>query len=122
MKSDLAIVQFFKHFQRTVDDKRANESKSNFDITQRMSVLKVKLPLLIHARDIYTETIFDLFEKQWEKSLLVSIKSFNDGGDYYKYNVSTHGSGREHAVVMNQNDGGDYYKYLYFWVYCVVML
>ncbi|XP_075093778.1 protein FAR1-RELATED SEQUENCE 5-like [Nicotiana tabacum] len=100
LKSDLDIVQFFKHFQRAIDDKCANESKSNFDITQRISVLKVKLPLLIHAREIYNVTIFDLFEKKWERSLLVSINGFHDEGEFCKYNVSTHGSRREHVVVV----------------------
>ncbi|XP_075089661.1 protein FAR1-RELATED SEQUENCE 5-like isoform X2 [Nicotiana tabacum] len=100
LKSDLDIVQFFKHFQRVVDDKRANENKSNFDMTQRIFVLKVKLPLLIHVREIYTATIFDLFEKEWEKSLLVSINGFHDEGELCKYNVSTHGNRREHVVAV----------------------
>ncbi|KAK4731614.1 hypothetical protein R3W88_024602 [Solanum pinnatisectum] len=54
LKSDLDIVQFFKHFERSVDDKRTNENKSNFDMTQSIPILKVKLPLLIHAREVYT--------------------------------------------------------------------
>ncbi|KAM3302419.1 protein FAR1-RELATED SEQUENCE 5-like isoform X1 [Capsicum chacoense] len=80
LKSDLDIVQFFKHFERAVDDNRANEGKSK-----------------------YTATIFDLFEKQWEKSLLVSVNNFCDEGDCYKYNVRTHESDREHTVAMNQS-------------------
>nr|XP_016484692.1 PREDICTED: protein FAR1-RELATED SEQUENCE 12-like [Nicotiana tabacum] len=72
----------FKHFQRAIDDKRANENKSNFDMTKRISVLNVKLPLLIHAREIYTATIFDLFEKEWEKSLLISINGFHDEEEF----------------------------------------
>nr|XP_033517423.1 protein FAR1-RELATED SEQUENCE 5-like [Nicotiana tomentosiformis] len=99
-KSDLDIVQFFKHFQRAVDDKCANESKLNFDMTQRIFVLKVKLPLLIYTREIYTATIFDLFEKKWEKSLLVSINGFHDEGEFLKYIVSTHGSCMEHVVLV----------------------
>ncbi|KAK6785972.1 hypothetical protein RDI58_014497 [Solanum bulbocastanum] len=54
LKSDLDIVQFFKHFERSVDDKRTNENKSNFDMTQSIPIFKVKLPLLIHAREVYT--------------------------------------------------------------------
>lgn len=61
LKSYLDIIQFFENFQRVADDKRANKRKSNFDMTQRMSVLKVKITLLIHARDKYNETIFNLF-------------------------------------------------------------
>ncbi|PHU13138.1 hypothetical protein BC332_20068 [Capsicum chinense] len=80
LKSDLDIVQFFKHFERAVDDNRANERKSK-----------------------YTATIFDLFEKQWEKSLLVSVNNFCDEGDCYKYNVRTHESDREYTVAMNQS-------------------
>ncbi|KAM3343126.1 hypothetical protein P3S68_028092 [Capsicum galapagoense] len=64
LKFDLDIVQFFKHFQRLVDDKRVNENKSNFDMTQRIPILKVKLSLLIHAREVYTPTIFNMFQNE----------------------------------------------------------
>ncbi|XP_060200856.1 protein FAR1-RELATED SEQUENCE 5-like [Lycium barbarum] len=103
LKSDLDIVQFFKHFQRSVDDKRANENKSNFDMTQRIPILKVKLPLLIHAREVYTPTIFDMFQNEWERSLLVSIKDSYSEGELCTYNVSTLGSVKEHAVTVKQS-------------------
>ncbi|XP_009801826.2 protein FAR1-RELATED SEQUENCE 5-like [Nicotiana sylvestris] len=102
LKSDLDIVQFFKHFQRSVDDKRANENKSNFDMTQRISILKVKFPLLVHAREVYTPTIFDMFQNEWERSLLVYIKSSSDEGELCTYNVSTHGSVKEHVVTVKR--------------------
>ncbi|XP_060213351.1 protein FAR1-RELATED SEQUENCE 5-like [Lycium barbarum] len=103
LKSDLDIVQFLKHFQRSVDDKRTNENKSNFDMTQRIPILKVKLPLLIHARDVYTPTIFDMFQNEWERSLLVSVKDFHDEGDSCTYNVGTYGSAKEHAITVKRS-------------------
>ncbi|KAF3674233.1 hypothetical protein FXO37_06490 [Capsicum annuum] len=84
-------------------EKRTNENKSNFDMTQRIPILKVKLSLLIHARDIYTPTIFDIFQNEWERSLLVSVKDIHDEGDFCTYNVRTYGSVKEHAIIMKRS-------------------
>ena len=61
LKFDLDSVQFFKHFQRAVDDVCYNEVCANYDMSQKIPTLKVNVPLLRHARDIYTRTIFIMF-------------------------------------------------------------
>ncbi|KAK6774318.1 hypothetical protein RDI58_029557 [Solanum bulbocastanum] len=103
LKSDLDIVQFFKHFERSVDDKRTNENKSNFDMTQSIPILKVKLPLLIHAREVYTPTIFDMFQSEWERSLLISVNDSYNEGELCTYNVSMLGSVKEHVVTVKRS-------------------
>ncbi|KAM3238321.1 protein FAR1-RELATED SEQUENCE 5-like [Capsicum annuum] len=103
LKSDLDIVQFFKYFQRSVDDKRVNENKSNFDMTQKIPNLKVKLPLRIHAREVYTPTIFDIFQNEWERSLLISIKDCYDEGEVCTYSVSSLGSVKKHVVTVKRH-------------------
>ena len=67
LKSDLDIVQFFKHFQRAVDDVRYNEVCANYDMSQKIPTLKVNVPLLRHARDIYTGAVFTMFQDEFEK-------------------------------------------------------
>ena len=66
LKFDLDIVQFFKHFQRAVDDVRYNEVCANYDISQKIPTLKVNVPLLRDARDIYTGTVFIMFQDEFE--------------------------------------------------------
>ncbi|XP_060210284.1 protein FAR1-RELATED SEQUENCE 1-like [Lycium barbarum] len=75
--------------ERSVDDKRTSENKSNFAMTQRIPILKVKLPLLMHARK--------------ERSLPVSIKSSCDKEELCTYNVSPLGSVKEHAVTVKRS-------------------
>ena len=45
LKYDLDIVQFFKLFQRVVDDVRYNEVYANNDMSQKIPTLKVNVPL-----------------------------------------------------------------------------
>ncbi|XP_047253883.1 protein FAR1-RELATED SEQUENCE 5-like isoform X2 [Capsicum annuum] len=103
LKSDLDIVQFFKYFQRSINDKRVNENKSNFDMTQKIPILKVKLPLMIHVREVYSPTIFDIFQNEWERSLLVSIKDCYDEGEVYTYKVSSLGTVKKHVITVKRS-------------------
>ena len=67
LKSDLDIVQFFKHFQRAVDDVCYNEVRANYDMSRKIPILKVNAPLLRHARDIYIGTVFIMFQDEFKK-------------------------------------------------------
>ncbi|KAL6969799.1 hypothetical protein U1Q18_029512 [Sarracenia purpurea var. burkii] len=42
-------------------------------MSQRIPILKVNVPILMHARTVYTEAILDMFQDEYEKSLLVVI-------------------------------------------------
>ncbi|KAL6952755.1 hypothetical protein U1Q18_050277 [Sarracenia purpurea var. burkii] len=42
-------------------------------MSQRIPLLKVNVPILMHARTVYTEAILDMFQDEYEKSLLVVI-------------------------------------------------
>ncbi|XP_030936182.1 protein FAR1-RELATED SEQUENCE 5-like [Quercus lobata] len=58
-----------------VDDVRYNEVCANYDMSQKIPTLKVNVPLLKHARDIYTGAIFTMFQDEFEKSLMVVVDS-----------------------------------------------
>ncbi|XP_019265391.1 PREDICTED: protein FAR1-RELATED SEQUENCE 1-like [Nicotiana attenuata] len=43
-----------------------------------------------------------MFQNEWERSLLIYIKSSSDEGELCTYNVSTHGSVKEHVVTVKR--------------------
>ncbi|XP_050241953.1 protein FAR1-RELATED SEQUENCE 5-like [Quercus robur] len=101
LKSDLDIVQFFKHFQRAVDDVRYNEVCANYDMSQKIPTLKVNVPLLRHARDIYTGAVFTMFQDEFEKSLMVVVDTFHQSGPVSTYKVHNCEGSRQHTVTSS---------------------
>jgi zinc finger SWIM domain-containing protein 3 len=101
LKSDLDLVQFFKHFQRAVDDLRYNEVCANYDMSQKIPTLKVNVPLLRHARDIYTGAIFIMFQDEFEKSLMVVVDTFHQSGPVSVYKVHNCEDSRQHTVTSS---------------------
>nr|XP_016514616.1 PREDICTED: protein FAR1-RELATED SEQUENCE 5-like [Nicotiana tabacum] len=51
LQSDYNLVQFFKHYDRAIEDKRYNELQDTCDASQRLPVLKAKVLILFHARE-----------------------------------------------------------------------
>ncbi|KAM3325841.1 hypothetical protein P3S67_000966 [Capsicum chacoense] len=80
LKFDLDIVQFYKHFKRSVDDKRANESKSNFNMTQRISMLKILDTLNVKDK-IPNYYIVKRWKKDATNLMAMEIKDSTEGSD-----------------------------------------
>ncbi|XP_043714901.1 protein FAR1-RELATED SEQUENCE 5-like [Telopea speciosissima] len=78
LKSTLDIVQFFKHFERVVDAKRANELKAEFDsrnnLPRRVNLVS---PVIKQAAEVYTPLTFELFQEQmdWLSACLIKNKN-----------------------------------------------
>lgn len=103
LKPDLDLVKFLNHFQRTIDDLRYNEVRANYDMSQKIPILKVNIPLLRHAREVYTEAIFEMFQDEFEKSLMVVINTFYQNGSDCEYKVHTYGNSRQHTVTSSSD-------------------
>ena len=99
LKSDLDIVQFFKHFQSAVDDVHYNEVCANYGMSQKIPTLKVNVSLLRHARDIYTGAVFTMFQDEFKKSLMVLVDTFHQSGPVSTYKVHNCEGSRQHKVT-----------------------
>ncbi|XP_059310718.1 protein FAR1-RELATED SEQUENCE 5-like [Lycium ferocissimum] len=73
LQSDYNIVQFFKHYDRAIKDKRYNELQDTCDASQRFPVLKAQVSILAHAREVYTSHIFTYFQDEYMKSLSMKV-------------------------------------------------
>ncbi|XP_055960382.1 protein FAR1-RELATED SEQUENCE 5-like [Mercurialis annua] len=89
LKSDLDISQFFKHFERVLEDKRYNELKAEYSSREKLPKLRMqKSPLLQQAAKIYTPPIFELFQNEYDWSLAAFIKSRQEIQESYEYSVA----------------------------------
>ncbi|KAL8488238.1 hypothetical protein ACS0TY_024501 [Phlomoides rotata] len=101
MKPDLDITQFFKHFERVLEDKRYNELKCEFDARQKIPRLKLESsPMLRQLSKIYTLTIFDLFQKEFALFAAAYIKQRNETHSLFEYVVGLEGKDGEWRVTF----------------------
>ncbi|KAK9289088.1 hypothetical protein L1049_017559 [Liquidambar formosana] len=67
LNSDLDIVQFFKHFERKVNNKRYKELIVEYNSRQKLPRVKIKAPMLTQLAGVYTTPIFEEFQKEYEE-------------------------------------------------------
>ena len=68
-KLDFDIVRFLKHFERTVEDKRAKELESEFEARKKIPRRQMHTPMLLQASEVYTPVIFEAFQSEYERSI-----------------------------------------------------
>ncbi|XP_042496111.1 protein FAR1-RELATED SEQUENCE 5-like [Macadamia integrifolia] len=66
LKSSLDLVQFFKHFERVVNDKHYNELKAKFDARNKTprNIFPMS-PIMNQALEIYTPKIFEELQHKY---------------------------------------------------------
>ncbi|OMO86944.1 Zinc finger, PMZ-type [Corchorus olitorius] len=101
LRVTLDVVRFFKHYENALMDKRHNELDAIYDMTQRLPNLKVDIPLLKHARAVYTSSMFDKFQDEWVKSLIIVVVECKKEGLNQVYKVKAVEEKRDHEVVAN---------------------
>ncbi|XP_016501813.2 protein FAR1-RELATED SEQUENCE 5-like [Nicotiana tabacum] len=104
LQSDYNLVQFFKHYDREIEDKRYNELQDTCDASQRLPVLKAKMPILFHVREVYTPNIFSKFQDEYMKSLIIIVNGCEENNFPIIYKVSKYGHTREHIVKVTEAD------------------
>ncbi|KAI8537270.1 hypothetical protein RHMOL_Rhmol09G0010200 [Rhododendron molle] len=92
-------------FQRAVDDRRDKEVLANVYMSQKIPILKVDVPILRHARDVYTEPAFDMFQDEYEQSLCMIVESCIQRELVYEYRISLLGHSKQYTVTFVHADG-----------------
>ncbi|KAB1225190.1 Protein FAR1-RELATED SEQUENCE 5 [Morella rubra] len=73
LKTVMNMARFFQHFQKAIDDMRYKELKSNFDMQDKLPLLRTNDPLCIHASQVYTPNVFDLFMEQVDQVFFITL-------------------------------------------------
>jgi zinc finger SWIM domain-containing protein 3 len=81
-KSDFDIIRFLKHFERVVEYKRNNELKSEFESRKKLPRIKMRTPMLIQASKLYTPTIFEAFQSEYERSMVACTTALEGKNEY----------------------------------------
>ncbi|XP_043705447.1 protein FAR-RED IMPAIRED RESPONSE 1-like [Telopea speciosissima] len=104
-KSILDVVQFFKHFERVVNDKRAKELKVDFDARNKLpKILFSHTKIIKHAEEVYTPTIFNLFQDEYSCVGDCYIKWKNESSNLREYIVGILDQEMEFKVECNPSE------------------
>ncbi|XP_058721616.1 protein FAR1-RELATED SEQUENCE 5-like [Vicia villosa] len=118
LKSDLNLVQFFTHFERVVNKQRNIESEADYKSRHELPKLKMKrAPMLVQAGNIYTPTIFEEFQEEYEEYLGTCVKNLEEG----LYVVTNYDNSKERMVIGNlvdQNVVCDCHKFETYGILC----
>ncbi|XP_042510929.1 protein FAR1-RELATED SEQUENCE 5-like isoform X2 [Macadamia integrifolia] len=105
LRSSLDVVQFFKHFERVVANKRAKELEAEFDARNKLPRnLFSKSPIMKQAGEVYTPLIFEKFQKQYEWVSACYIKHKSESNVVHEYVVSIVDKEGEFKVFCNPSE------------------
>lgn len=92
------MLTFFEHFDRLVGDKRYEEVKYDFRVTQSTPKLKAELRILRDAAKVYTPVVFKIFENEVLQTLNCDLFYYGDVDAEKVYRLKVHDQHHEHVV------------------------
>ncbi|XP_060971432.1 protein FAR1-RELATED SEQUENCE 5-like isoform X1 [Cannabis sativa] len=104
LNSSLDVLQFFKHFERVVDEQRYKETEASDEMDRCMPKLMGNVVILKHASDVYTPRAFEVFQQGYEKCLNVVVNQWSENGPSFEYKTKKFGQSREYNVTFNSED------------------
>nr|KYP48164.1 Protein FAR1-RELATED SEQUENCE 5 [Cajanus cajan] len=89
MNPNVDIIQFFKHFERVVEEKRYNELTYEYESLHKLAMLRYELsPILIQMAKVYTHIVFDLFQNEFKLFLASCILERNETHSLCQYVIT----------------------------------
>lgn len=92
------MLTFLEHFDRLVGDKRYDEVKYDFRVTQSTQKLKTELRILRDAAKVYTPVVFKIFENEVLQALNCDLFYYGDVDAEKVYRLKVHDQHHEHVV------------------------
>ncbi|TXG47764.1 hypothetical protein EZV62_027058 [Acer yangbiense] len=103
-RTDHDLVQFFKHFERVLNDKRYKELEAEYALCQKKPQVQRPIKMLIEAGKVYTKIIFEEFQDEFMSALEFYIKSTVDDGEDIAYIVFYVDTSKEFPVIRKKID------------------
>ncbi|KAF7811452.1 protein FAR1-RELATED SEQUENCE 5-like [Senna tora] len=89
LKPDVDILQFFKHFELVVEDKRYNELKCEFEAREKVPRLRYpSSPMIQQLAKVYTPTIFEMFQDQIDLFFTCCVKQRRESESLIEYVIN----------------------------------
>ncbi|XP_057806580.1 protein FAR1-RELATED SEQUENCE 1-like [Salvia miltiorrhiza] len=99
------FLEFFKHFQRLLDDRRYEEIKADFKASTSVPHLTYPVQILKQAAGIYTPEVYKIFEQEWYKAHDCSVECSDDGGLQVSYKITPYNKSHHHIVAFDSSSG-----------------
>ncbi|XP_039120441.1 protein FAR1-RELATED SEQUENCE 5-like [Dioscorea cayenensis subsp. rotundata] len=91
------LLQFLRHFERVVYERRQAELQADFHATQNTLKI-VSSRMLKQASSMYTPPVFEMFQSEFEMSMDCMVHCSGEFETIYEYQVTSDENPKEHVV------------------------
>ncbi|XP_051121715.1 protein FAR1-RELATED SEQUENCE 5-like isoform X2 [Andrographis paniculata] len=102
---EIDILHFFKHFKNVVNEQRYRELESSLDMGRHAPHLMASAVFLKNPSEAYTLKAFEVFQREYEKSLNVVISKCSERESRCDYKAKTYGKSKDFLVAYNTING-----------------
>jgi len=102
MSTYFDIIRFLKQFERAVQGKRRKELDAEFEARKKLPRIRMHTPMLVQTSELYTPTIFEAFQTEYERSMATCTTTLEGNNTYAVAIVRANGdlsSEKERIVV-----------------------
>ncbi|XP_027173408.1 protein FAR1-RELATED SEQUENCE 7-like isoform X2 [Coffea eugenioides] len=104
LKTDQDLVEFFTEFHRAVEKRRYKELTAEYGARQKVPSLKIKYsPMLNQVAEIYTPTIFEEFQDEFDVSLALVVKGHTVNDNVHEYMLARFDGGDDQRVICEKS-------------------
>ncbi|XP_062119529.1 protein FAR1-RELATED SEQUENCE 9-like [Humulus lupulus] len=100
------LLRFFKHFERLIDDRRYEELKADFRVSQRNLAPSLPIEILNHAAYVYTPAVLRMFEVEFSKAYNCAMEFCTELGAVTEYKLTPNGKYFHHTVKYDSSIDG----------------
>ncbi|XP_027169197.1 protein FAR-RED IMPAIRED RESPONSE 1-like [Coffea eugenioides] len=97
------LLEFFEHFQRLLDDRRYDESVTDFRGNQSTPAVTFPCKILQHAASVYTHEVYERFKDELCKGIDCKWEVDGELGKQVIYRVTPYGKTSHHLVTYDSS-------------------
>ncbi|XP_028069787.1 protein FAR1-RELATED SEQUENCE 5-like [Camellia sinensis] len=105
LNCDHNLMEFFKHFERVLHDKRYKELEAEYNLCQKLPRVSIPTVMLKQMADIYTKIIFEEFQNEYVQSIEASIVGTIHDGESTIFTIQTDVDGKKDKNMTMDRDG-----------------
>ncbi|XP_060959219.1 protein FAR1-RELATED SEQUENCE 5-like [Cannabis sativa] len=97
------MLRFLEHFERLIDDRRYEELKADFRVSQRNLAPSLPIEILNHAANVYTPAVLRMFEVEFSKAYSCAMELITELGVMREYKLTPNGKSFHHTVKYDSS-------------------
>ncbi|XP_052152132.1 protein FAR1-RELATED SEQUENCE 12-like [Oryza glaberrima] len=101
LRPEVNILLLLRHLETVINDRRRKELEVEYSSRLKLPYFKIKAPILTQAFEAYTNTIFPLFQEEYEEFQSAYIVNRDESGPCREYVVSVVEKEKRYTVYGN---------------------